>query len=282
MMSTLHEDLRRLYYDASKHSAYQSVPEFVEAELGFTVPLDHNWRSDKPRYEYLVNHLDFRGRRVIDIGANTGYFTLNLARTYGARVVAYEANPNHCEIIERIVEEFGVAGVRVYARGIGVDDVRKLDSTDIVLFSNVAHHAGHDYDEIQVPERRAVYAHLVAYAGRLAERAEQLVFQMGYNWGGNKAEPIVAVPDNYGKLVYTVGGLETAGWRIDRVAMAFRDANGIAFVDVDWRAILEAGSEPSIERSTDARAALCRYGISQDGMSEFYRRPLFLCTRGRS
>ena len=58
--------------------------------------------------------------------------------------------------------------------------------------------------------------------------------------------------------------------------------DGIEFVDVDWQAILDAGSEPLVRRSIDARAALCRYGISQDGMSEFYRRPFFLCTRGRS
>src|SRR5882724_10377824 len=104
MSAALREEIERFYYDRSKHSVYQSLPEFVEQALGLTIELDHAWRSDRPRYAYLTSRLSFAGKSVLDIGANTGYFTLNLAKAYGASVVAYEANPNHARIIAGVAE----------------------------------------------------------------------------------------------------------------------------------------------------------------------------------
>lgn len=277
MTTTLRDELRQLYFDQSKHSVYQSLPDFVQERLGLELPLNHAWRSDRPRYDYLVRKIDFRAKRVADIGANAGFFTLNLAHAFGARVDAYEAHPNHARMIERIAAEFGVSGIRVVVQGVGLREASALAPADIVLFSNVAHHAGYDFDCDLVPDRDALRAHLTDYLQGLGAHAKQLVFQMGYNWGGDKSLPIVPVHDCQALLDYASGALVQAGWRIDAVALAFREDSAVRYVDIDWQQALRArpGTYPA-----DPLRALRECAVSQDGTSEFYRRPLFLCSRG--
>jgi len=277
MTTALRDELRELYFDQSKHAVYQSLPDFVQERLGLDLPLNHGWRSDRPRYDYLVRKLDFAGKHVVDIGANIGFFALNFAQSFGARVDAYEAHPNHARMIERIAAAFGVAGIRVHVEGVGLREASALPPADIVLFSNVAHHAGHDFDAGLVPDRAALPAHLGGYLRGLGTHAKQLVFQMGYNWGGDKTLPIVPVHDGRALLEYASVALEQAGWRIDSVALAYRDAGAIGYVDIDWRRARCAS--PALN-PTDPLRALVECAVSQDGMSEFYRRPLFLCSRG--
>lgn len=278
MTIALRDELQQLYFDSSKHSVYQSLPEFVEKALDLTIELNHNWRSDRPRYDYLVEKVSFEGRRVVDIGANTGYFALSLAKAYGAEVTAYEANPNHARIIARIAAAFDLPNVVVKAEGIGLDEVGALVPCDVVLFSNVAHHAGHDFDRDKVPSREAVKDHLVAYLSGLSKKAKLLFFQMGYNWGGDKRTPIVPVGDNAAMLKYAADAFDRSSWSIRSAALGYKNGETIAFVDVDWARIVERAA---VDRraTTDSLAALVHHGISQEGMSEFYRRPLFICER---
>jgi SAM-dependent methyltransferase len=276
MTLALREELEQLYFDSSKHAVYQSLPEFVEKALGLTIQLNHNWRSDKPRYDYLIQKISFEGTRVVDIGANTGYFALCLAQAYGASVTAYEANPNHARIIARIAGEFDLPNVSVKAEGLGLDELDALAPCDVVLFSNVAHHAGHDFDRDKVPSREALKDHLVAYLTGLSTKAKFLFFQMGFNWGGNKQMPIVPVGDNAEKLRYAADAFERSGWSIRSAALGYKNGETISFVDVDWARIVEGVDERA---PGDSLADLVRQGISQEGMSEFYRRPLFICER---
>lgn len=273
----LRDELRQLYFDASKHAVYQSLPDFVQEQLDLELPLDHNWRSDRPRYEYLIRNVDFRGLQVADIGANIGFFALSLAHSFGARVVAYEANPNHARMIERIAAAFGVAGVQVHAQGVGLREADRLAGSDFVLFNNVAHHAGHDFDAGLVPDRTALRPHLVAYLRGLAAHSGRLCFQMGYNWGGDKSQPIVPVDDCRALLDYTCGALTEAGWRIDSAALAHRIGDRIEYTDIDWRHALRGRRD---KVPADPRQALIECAIPAAGLSEFYRRPLFLCSRG--
>src|SRR6266496_1777913 len=97
MGSGIKDELKALYGDASKHSAYQSIPDFVSAALGYSEVIDEGWRGDKPRLAYLLRtRQPADGELWGDFGANTGFFTLSLAYRYpNVRFAAIEAHPNH-------------------------------------------------------------------------------------------------------------------------------------------------------------------------------------------
>src|SRR5437764_15156702 len=101
MGSGIKGELKALYGDASKHSVYQSIPEFVSTALGYSEVIDDGWRGDRPRLAYLLTvRRPADGELWGDFGANTGFFTLSLAHRYpNARFAAIEAHPNHAEFL---------------------------------------------------------------------------------------------------------------------------------------------------------------------------------------
>lgn len=271
---SLKEELSGLYYDQSKHSVYQTLPRFVEEAFSFNFAIDQQWRGDQVRMDYLEQLLEWTGKSVIDIGANTGYFALNLAHDHDCRVTCIEANPSHCLLIERIAEHFQMQGVHVVNQAVGVGQAASLPKADVALLFNVLHHAGHDFDQEHVRNPAEVEEYCVQYLGALRQHVNNLVFQMGYNWGGDKSRPIVAVADTRGFFAYQSRILARAGWRIERAGMAFRDSVGIAYHDLELTALAR---QESLALSPDALDQLTRGLIVQDGMSEFYRRPILLC-----
>ena len=48
-MNELRAELQKLYSDATKHSVYQNIPDFVSSELGYSEAIDETWRGDRPR-----------------------------------------------------------------------------------------------------------------------------------------------------------------------------------------------------------------------------------------
>ncbi len=272
--SSLQEELANLYYDRSKHSVYQTLPKFVEEALGFNFSIDQQWRGDEVRMAYLSDLIDWSDKRVVDIGANTGYFSLNLARHHGCRAICYESNARHCRLIERIADYFAMQDICVVERSVGIREVGSMVEADVALLLNVLHHVGHDFDQTRVNSPSEVENYCIEYLARLRTRVSTLVLQMGYNWGGNKTTPIIAVSDTRKFFDYQRRILSLAGWRIARGGMAFRDAAGISYRDLDLSA-LTGDSAAALRIGAESR--LVQNLSVQEGMSEFYRRPLLLC-----
>jgi len=60
----------------------------------------------------------------------------------------------------------------------------------------------------------------VNYLAGLRGIGTQLVFQMGYHWGGDKTLPFVHRDDQAGKVAFTNGLMERAGWTVEGIAFA--------------------------------------------------------------
>ena len=87
--------IKKLYFDESKHSVYQSLPSFIVKDLEMNIEIDDEWRGDKVRLDYIEENVDFRNvNSIMDVGANTGYFVLSLAHEYNLDAIAYEGNKN--------------------------------------------------------------------------------------------------------------------------------------------------------------------------------------------
>lgn len=275
-MNSLKDELRKLYADASKHSVYQNVPDFVSAELGYSETIDETWRGDRPRLAYLLSAAQpAEAQTWMDFGANTGFFTLSLAHRFPqSRFVAVEANPNHARFIERVALHFGLSNVEVIPRAIGIRDLHSLPRVDFLLHLNVLHHAGHDFDRELVPDRSSFPGYAVRYLEALRGQAEGMLFQLGSNWGGDKELPLVAMRDDQEKLSMFESWLRDAGWKPRRTAYPRKHADG----RIDYDDLAEPVAPlPAAQGST---APLTRdWKMLDDFPGEFYRRPLFLCSR---
>ncbi|HTS22019.1 MAG TPA: hypothetical protein VMN79_09420 [Casimicrobiaceae bacterium] len=274
MADPIADELRALYGDASKHSGYQSIPDFVSAALGYSESIDEGWRGDKPRLAYLRTVREpLDGELWGDFGANTGFFTLSMAHAYPkTRFAAIEPNPNHAEFIQRVAGYFGLGNVEVIPRAIGLRELRELPKFDFLLHMNVLHHAGHDFDNDLVHTLPQFPDYALRYLNALRSHADGMLFQIGSNWGGSKQQPLIGVREDFAKRRLFTSWLEDAGWRIEATAYPRKERDkGIAYHD-----IAPLGDEVAEQ---DAQALNSSRGMNELDVfpGEFYRRPLFLC-----
>lgn len=273
------EKLHELYSDSSKHAVYQNIPEFVQRGLNYTETIDERWRGDTARWNYLQDSLNFDKQSVLDIGANTGFFTLSLASHYpGSTFTALEGNSNHAEFIRMVKAHFDMPNVSILTRYLDIAGLDSLDEYDTILLFNVLHHAGVDFDQHRVNNKHQLYDYLVAYMKKLGEHAKRVVLQMGYNWGGNKMEPVVELQNDAGKYVYTSRFLRQSGWHIEAIPAPESNEGS---VPVRHRNMPDTVVEAA---NTDDTAGLHQelsglISADVETFSEFYRRPLFICTR---
>lgn len=261
-MNELKDVLQSLYSDASKHSSYQSVPDFVTKEIGYKEEVRSSWRDDRPRMSYLLqNRVPASGELWLDFGANTGFFILSLANEFrDTEFIAVEANPNHSSFIEKIAKYFALDNVKVIQKSVGIRDLSSLPASDFLLHLNVLHHAGHDFDSDVLEEKEKFRDYAVSYLKLLGTNAKEMLFQVGSNWGGDKSLPIVDTFDDLKKLELFRSILGDSNWSDKKVSFASKDSNGrIAYV----------------ERKVDTNQH--RFEFLDVFLGEFYRRPLFLC-----
>ncbi|MGC3983327.1 MAG: class I SAM-dependent methyltransferase [Pseudorhodoferax sp.] len=273
------DSLLDLWHSTGKHGVYQQLPAFLVRDFGVTAPVDERWRGDRTRLDYLRTRIDFHGLRVVDIGANTGFFSLTLAHDDAAQVTAVEPDPANSAFLRAVAQHYGLGQMQTSSTPVTLDTVAALPASDLVLLLNVLHHAGDDFDRRHVPEPGALAAYMTEYLSRLARTTERMVFQLGYNWCGNKATPVFpGVREPYAMLDYLEPVMQGAGWVIESAALRF-DVDDPRMVEISpdpRRPALQTPSEellaqPGVQELLGARA-LTR-------VSEFYARPLLICRK---
>lgn len=280
-MNPLQQQLQQLYGDRSKHANYQNVPAFVRDALGYQESIDESWRGDTARYAYLLRQLELRPQTTVaDIGANTGFFVLSLAhQTPDCRFIAYESHPNHVDFIRLVAQAFDLSNVAVEEKPVDLAAIDDLPGFDVMLHLNVLHHAGHDFDRglVNAPQQLDQYAR--SYLGKLAKKASWLAFQTGYNWGGDKTQPIVDPHDQAGMTLWLTDLLSCSGWQVQALAFATRDEQGeIVYRNLPTGLAAAAGRSPADHAVL--QQAIEVYHLEQF-KGEFYRRPLALCRSTR-
>ncbi len=130
------------------------------------------------RLRAITAEVDFRGKTVLDLGCNGGYFSFGVAGAAN-RVLAIDGE---AELIRRNrvkQTQLGIANIEFRQALITPEFVHGLPDFDIVLFLSVFHHmlcasAAHDWNTEQ---HRASAMQVMT---RLRDKAETLVFEMGY------------------------------------------------------------------------------------------------------
>jgi hypothetical protein len=272
------ERLARLYGEVSKHSGYQTIPDFVASTLGYQETIQSQWRGDRNRLDWILAHRAPRaGERWADFGANTGFFTYTIAHAYpDARVTAIEANAEHAKFLGELGDAFSIGNVDVHHEALPFDGLDKLSDIDVLLHLNVLHHAGADFDREHVTGAHDFPAYAVAYLKKLRSAARSLVFQLGCNLWGDKSHPLQPGATDAERLAYVSKLLTDAGWRIRDVAYARKTPDApIAYADLG-KDVIEALNGEHGERELRLFAdALAPYALDQH-IGEFYRRAIYI------
>lgn len=244
------EKLKTLYLQTSKHSHYQRMPRFLEGSID-PGNLGKQWnRFEEERLDYFTDKLDFKHKTIVDIGANTGYFTFESLERGAKQVVCYEGNPIHADFLRIASEELGK---NVLVRGEMLDFKTTLPGSpfDIILLLNVLHHVGDDFGDPLTDitqAKRKILEHLNWFA----TQTEYLVFQMGFSWMTDYSKPLFPNGTKREMIEMITTGIE-GRWEIVEIGIAQLDNGTTRYV---------ALNDQNIKRD--------------DSMGEFRNRPIFI------
>lgn len=179
--------LSDLYLKQSKHSSYQKVHPEIEKFLYSIGNIEGKYEAQ--RQLVIESAISFEEKSVLEIGCNTGYFTIAAAMNGASIIDAYEGNAEHCEFI-KTASELITNGKTIRTHNKYYIPSQDTHSKyDICIFLNVLHHLGEDYlNENENIEKAK--DEMIQYLTDLSFKTNTLIFQMGFNWKGNKHLPL--------------------------------------------------------------------------------------------
>ena len=120
-------------------------PWFHNLDLDGVPTAPDHFLGDYPSMHWSVfSHAlpaDLRGRTVLDIGCNAGFFSIEMKRRGADRVVGIDSDPRYLAQARLAAD---VVGVEIELRQLSVYDVARLrERFDVVLFMGVLYHLRH-------------------------------------------------------------------------------------------------------------------------------------------
>lgn len=242
------ERLKNLYSHVSKHSNYQILTD----ELAVLLNQDHlhiKSRQERERFDYMLRHVDFQGKNVLDIGGNTGYFTFEIIKNGAEHVDYYEGNREHAEFVALAAKILGVEEkITIYPEYYMFCE--KKHQYDIVLNLNIVHHLGDDFKKADKKENAK--KEMLTCINGLSYCTDLMIFQMGYNWKGDARECLFENGTKGELELYLEEGTKEY-WKIVNTGIA-TDHHGII----------------RYEEKTEAN------NIRKNELGEFLNRPIFI------
>lgn len=182
--------LARLVSAKSKHSDYQVIhPSLAALIPKATYQPSGKWEPQ--RQTYMSRYLPVNGLRILDIGANTGYFSLAAIDGGAHQVVSQEGNLEHAECISLGTQCLGIdkkVEVRPYYYDFSATSIEP-QRYDIVLCLNVLHHLSDDFGDPTLSMDTAKIEMLNALTN-LSKITDHCWMQLGFNWKGDCHRPL--------------------------------------------------------------------------------------------
>jgi tRNA (mo5U34)-methyltransferase len=133
-------------------------PWFHNLDLGGVTTAPEHALGDYPRHKWrrFAHALpaDLRGKTVLDIGCNAGFYSMEMKRRGAARVVGVDSDPRYLAQAELAFE---VNNLDIELRQMSVYDVASLgERFDVVLFMGVLYHLRHPLLALDLLREHAV------------------------------------------------------------------------------------------------------------------------------
>ena len=200
--------------------------------------------------------MELQGKYILDIGGNTGFFSFESILNGGEHVDFYEGNVNHAQFVNISSQYFKLEKkIRVYNEYYSFGKNEK--KYDIIFLMNVLHHVGDDYEN-SVTNIMQAKKQIMSEMNNESYNTEYMVFQLGYNWKGNRELPLFEAGTKFEMIEYIRNGIK-GYWDIESIGIPEIEADEVVYKDLN---------EYNIER--------------QEELGEFLNRPLFILKSTRS
>lgn len=244
----LKDELIKDYSNRSKHSNYQVLPTRLKGLIG-NDEIETRTRHERERLDYMKKHVDFEGKTVLDIGGNTGYFSFEIIDCGAKSAHLYEGNKEHADFARKAAETLKVDNLHV-TNGYYTFSDEVAERYDVVLLLNVLHHIGDDYgDAASIDVAKEL---ILEQLNGIAEYADMVIFQLGFNWHGNSRTPLFDGGTKKEVIDYLQNGV-AGTWDIQNIGIPQNTNNGLEYAELNNQNI-----------------------VRDDSLGEFLNRPLFI------
>jgi len=244
------EILKKLYLKKSKHSNYQ----ILSNKLSHLMSIDNmhiKSRYEKERLNFILNNIDVKGKSILDIGGNTGFFSFELLDK-GAKHVHYvDGNKEHAEFVRLAAEILEIQEKITVSEEYYQFTNNIVTKYDVSLLLNVLHHVGDDYglSKLTVNEAKD---QIIKQLLSLHNSVNYIVFQLGFNWKGDINKRLFNKGTKKELIEFISKGVKNI-FNIESIGVAVRKERNIFF---------ESLNKNNIRRD--------------DSLGEFLNRPLFI------
>jgi SAM-dependent methyltransferase len=231
-----------------KHLAYQILSRRLTNLIDME-GIELRPKFEEERLDYILQKIHIRGKSILDIGCNTGYFLFELIDRGARFVTGYEGGKYHSEFCKEAISLLDINNANIINEYYNFQESK--DYFDIVLLLNVLHHVGDDYGDIGLSKENAKNT-IIDQLISLSKNAGIVVFQLGFNWKGDITKCLFENGIKREMIDYIINGIQNY-YNVISIGVA-QKKNGIIFY--------EDLNENNIKRD--------------DSLGEFLNRPLFI------
>lgn len=226
----MEKSFKELYMESSKHSNYQILPSNLK-DLMKDEDLMVQSRYEKERLKYITENVNLKGKTVLDIGGNTGFFTFETHNAGASKIDYYEGNQTHAEFVKKGIEVLELKDkIAVFPQYYLFNQKEKI--YDVAYLLNVVHHSGDDFgDSISIEKAKS---DILACINVMAEITKVLVFQMGFNWCGNRNKCLFEQGTKAEMEEFIQKGT-VENWEIIKIGVAVKKDCQIKYEDVNLK-----------------------------------------------
>ena len=209
------EKIAALLDAKSKHSSYQNVHPKILEKVG--VQYVPQGKAEEERWSYMSRHYSFSDMRVLDIGANTGFFSVGAVLEGAREVLAVEGNTEHAQFIEASAELLQKNDILKVQNSYFKFENNSERHYDLTFCLNVLHHLGDDFGNPQYDKQQAKKA-MKEKLRNLSVASKFCWFQLGFNWKGDRNECLFLEGSKRELVSFVVEACQGA-WEIDEIAV---------------------------------------------------------------
>ncbi|WP_018617297.1 class I SAM-dependent methyltransferase [Segetibacter koreensis] len=244
------DKLRQLYANTSKHSNYQILARNLKRLIGNNDIVVKS-RFEEERLNYILSLVHPEGKKILDVGGNTGFFSFEMINKGASSVVFYEGNKEHAEFVKEASSLLKYDDkITVFDRYLSFESELENEWFDIILLLNVLHHVGDDYGDksLSIDKAKEEILNTLNY---LASKTKYLFFQLGFCWRGDREKLLFKDGTKKEMIDFVVNGTNDV-WEIVDIAVP---------ESVDGKISYQSLSNSNIVRN--------------DSLGEFLNRPIF-------
>ena len=137
-------------------------------------------RNVYSRLGALLQHYDFRDKKILDLGCNRGFYAFSLALRGAKSVVAVDGDKELINQNEEMAKKKNIQNILFLNKKITVEEIQPFSKFDVVLFLSVLHHIMVGTPELYPfnSEGKDI-AYAVELLKEIARHTDCLFFEMG-------------------------------------------------------------------------------------------------------